>query len=184
MDFDKNTPRKEITVQKTPFSVIAPYAEGHALTETEANVLNQTLAENIRNNFAATVKKAVEEAGGDPSAINVKDLQKQLDAYTAEYKFGVRRAGGGGSRVMDPVEKKSMEIARSKVREFIKSKSIKVSTVPAAKITELAKELIEKTPAITEEAKRQIEASQAVAADALGGELDGLLADAGKSESK
>ena len=167
MDFDKTTPRKEITVQKLTFSVIAPFAEGHPLTSNEANVLNQTFAENLRNNFASAVKKAIEEAG-DAASVDTKALQKALDAYTAEYEFGVRRSGGGGGRIMDPVERKAMELARAKVRELLKAKGFKISSIKGGKITELAKGLLEKTPALTEEAKRQIEASQAIAADELG----------------
>jgi len=180
MDFNKETPRKEITIQKATFSVIQPYAEGHVLTANEANVLNQTLAENLRNNFSKTVKDEVEKSGGDVTAINLKDLQKGLDAYTKEYEFGVRRSGGGGGRTMDPVERKAMDIARAKVREFIKAKGYKVSDVKGGKITELARQLLEKTPAIMEEAKRQIEAAQAVATDVLGGNLDDLMAETGE----
>ena len=176
MEFDKKTPRKEITIQKIAFSVIAPFVEGHPLTENEANVLNQTLAENIRNNYASVVKRAIEEAGGDAGAIDIKALQKNLETYMGEYEFGVRRSGGGGARAMDPVERKAMELARAKIREFLKEKGYKISDVPGAKISELARKLLEKTPAITEEAKRQVEASREVAADAIG-DLDGLLAE-------
>lgn len=176
MDFNKETPRKEITIQKVSLSVIQPFAEGHVLTENEANVLNQTLAENLRNNYSNTVKDAVKEAGDDASAVDVKALQKGLDEYTGEYEFGVRRSGGGGGgRAMDPVEKKAMDLARAKVREYLKAKGYKISEVKGAKITELATQLLEKTPALMEEAKRQIEAAQQVATDALGGELDDLL---------
>ena len=167
MDFDKTTPRKDITVQKLTFSVIAPFEEGHPLTQNEANVLNQTFAENLRNNFAGTVKKAIDEAG-DAASVDTKALQKALNDYTKEYEFGVRRSGGGGGRVMDPVERKAMELARSKVRELLKAKGIKISSIKGGKISELAAALLLKAPAITEEAKRQIEASQAIAADELG----------------
>ena len=173
MDFNKDTPRKEVTIQASKFNVIAPYEEGHALTANEANVLNQTLAENIRNNFAGTVKKAVDTAGGDKDAIDVKALQKELNEYMKAYEFGVRRSGGGGSRAMDPIEKRSMELARSKVRAFIKGKGYKISEVPASKITELAQGLLEKTPALKEEAERQLAAEQDVAAESLDlGDLD------------
>lgn len=174
MEFDKNTPRKEAKIQGVVLNVIQPYAEGHVLTEKEAAVINQTLAENIRNNFASTVKKAVEAADDKPENVDAKALQKDLNEYMKGYEFGVRSGGGGGGRAMDPVEKKAMDIARAKVREAIKAKGYKVSDVPGAKITELARQLLEKTPAITEEAKRQIEAAREVAADSLG-DLGDLL---------
>ena len=58
-----------ITIQGESFSVDMPYSEGHVCTSTQAGALNQTRAENLRNNFASSVKKAAaaaDEAGEDP----------------------------------------------------------------------------------------------------------------------
>jgi len=63
---DSNTPRKEITIKDELFTVPVPYTAGHVLSENEANALNQTYHENLRNNFAGVVtaaKKAAEESG-------------------------------------------------------------------------------------------------------------------------
>ena len=70
-----------ITIQKQLFNVPNRYAAGHVLTEGEANALNQTYHENLRNNFAGRVKE-----GGDHAT-----LQTELDAYAASYQFGERR---------------------------------------------------------------------------------------------
>jgi len=93
------------------------------LTESEAAVLNQTLAENIRNNFASVVEKA-NDAAMDAATkaaktdeerqaalavrANPADLQPQLDSYVSTYEFGVRT--GGGPK-LDPIEREAKRIA-------------------------------------------------------------------------
>ena len=157
MDFNDQTPRRNITIAGVQLSVPEPITEGHQVNENEAAALNQVLAENVRNNFANRVKKA-QENGED-----TESLQQELEAYVADYEFGVRRGGGGGSATSkDPVEKEAMALARAKVKEALKSKGHKISDVANEKINELAANALEKHPEFREQAKQIVEARQGV----------------------
>jgi hypothetical protein len=62
------------TIAGKRFTMLPRYTAGHALTEGEANALNQTLRENIRNNLATEA-----------------DLtQERVDEYATNYAFGTR----------------------------------------------------------------------------------------------
>src|SRR6476646_11844528 len=74
----------EITIQGQVFRVPLRYAAGHTLTEGEASALNQTLHENLRNNFAKKVNEGTE------AGVPKETLQQQLDDYANDYQFGVR----------------------------------------------------------------------------------------------
>src|SRR5262245_42373901 len=84
----------QITIKGTVFRVPIRYAAGHVLTEGEAGALNQTLHENLRNNFAKKV------ADGQEAGLPVDTLQQQLDDYAAEYQFGARAGGVRGDPVL------------------------------------------------------------------------------------
>ena len=157
------TPRDEITIAKRVHTVPRPYAEGHVLSANEASALNQVFAENIRNNFASTIKDH-DEAGTYDAA----SIQAALDEYTSKYEFGVR--SGGGGRASDPVHSKAMDIARGKVREAITKKGHSLKDFSAKQISELAVGVLEKYPEITEVARAQVAAEQALAGIELGGE--------------
>lgn len=86
---------------------------GEPKTEGEVQVLQQVRRENIRNNFAARVKKATEEGYTQEKH---QELQAALTEYANGYAFGVRSAGGG-TRIVDPVERE----ARRECGEVIKA---------------------------------------------------------------
>lgn len=70
------------TIAGKRFTMVPRYDAGHTCTAGEAAALNQTLRENIRNNLAAK-----------------PDLtQADVDAYAAEYAFGVTTGGAKRSR--------------------------------------------------------------------------------------
>ena len=94
---------KSIKIAGVEYILGASYAEGDIINANEASALNQTRAENIRNNFSNVVKKALSVDGGEAPS------QGELDAYAAAYKFGVRASGGG----RDPV-KSEMKIIATK----------------------------------------------------------------------
>src|SRR5262249_22566148 len=125
----------QITIQGKTFRVPIRYAAGHTLNDGEASALNQTLHENLRNNFA---KRVVE---GDEAGLGQDVLQQQLDDYAADYQFGVR-AGGGGFRG-DPVMTLAMSIAREVVRSAIKDRNLDSDDWPASRITQAAKALLD-----------------------------------------
>jgi hypothetical protein len=154
-DITTSTATEQYTIAGKTFNVYQPYAEGHVLTANEAASLNQTFAENIRNNFAAKVKEQ-DEAG----SFDQDTAQSQLNDYMTEYEFGQRRGGGG--RVSDPVEARALEIAKDKVREALKGEGYKLSDVATSEITRLAKEVLDNYPAIRETARQIVEAANSL----------------------
>lgn len=96
---------RSITIQDVIFTIGDVYTEGHVCTAKEAQALNQTRAENIRNNFAKTVKDAKPEDGALTDEQKAA-LQSDLDKYAAEYEFSV-----GGGRTLDPIDKEAKLIA-------------------------------------------------------------------------
>ena len=151
----------EIQIQGENFRVPMRYAAGHQLTEGEASALNQTLHENLRNNFA---KRVVE---GKEAGVPLETLQQQLDDYANDYKFGVRT--GGGFRG-DPVMTLAMNVARELVRQAIKAKGLNQDDWPASKISTAAKALLDsqgENGKILQTARAQVEAEKQAAAEAM-----------------
>lgn len=154
-EIHEHTPRETYTIAGESFAVPMPYKAGHHLTEGEANALNQTFAENIRNNLASKLKEEKEAGSFDLSV-----FQAKLDDYCDTYEFGVRTGGG---RSTDPVMTEALAIARDLVRKAIVAKGIKLSEVKASNITELARQTIEKNPKILETARARVEEVRAIA---------------------
>jgi hypothetical protein len=157
-----NSQYDQITIQGQVFRVPIRYAAGHVLTDGEASALNQTLHENLRNNFA---KKVVE---GTEAGVPLETMQQQLDDYASEYQFGVR-TGGGGFRG-DPVMTTAMNIAREMVRQAIKLKNLPDEEWPASRISQAAKALIEsqgEDGKIVTTARRQVDAEKEAAKEAM-----------------
>lgn len=148
MQYNEQTERNEISIQKVRLTVIRPYVEGHTLTEAEANVLNQTLAENFRNNFAGSVKAEIERAAAAGEEVNATALQEELDSYMADYEFGSRRVGAGRT-ILDPIEREAINIAKGMVRSALKAKNLQAT---AEQIQTYAEQLLEKKPSILERA--------------------------------
>lgn len=156
---------EQITIQGKIFNAPLRYEEGHELNAGEAAALNQTFHENLRNNFAKRVKEAIENGGFNQDA-----LQSEFDKYAEDYEFGVR-TGGGAPR--DPVMAEAMNIAKGQIKAKLKEKGKVLRDYDAAAITEAAKKLVAKTPAIMELAKKRVEEAQMAAAV----DLDDMIAD-------
>lgn len=137
------TPKTSIMIAGENFNVPQPYTAGHVLTANEAGSLNQTYAENVRNNMAGKVK-ALKDAGTFAADV----FQGTVDDYCDTYEFGQRTGGG---RSGDPVKTEAMAITRDLVRQAISkaaaadSTKPKLADVPASKITELAANQLAKT---------------------------------------
>lgn len=159
---------EQITIAGHPFNVPLRYEEGHELTAGEAQALNQTYHENLRNNFAKKVKEHVEKGGKH------HELQPELDKYAHEYQFGVRTGGGGVSR--DPVMSMAMRIAKKKITELIAAKGKKAKDYEPAAITAAAKALLERPEghAIIEVARARVEEEKNLASGNLGDLLEDL----------
>ena len=136
-------PNRQITIAGLVFDVEDKYAEGHAVTANEAGALNQTRAENLRNNFASVVRKAQEEVNeGNPEGADPIDLDDEAKAALREefakvataYEFGVR---GGGVRITDPVEREAVRLAKEQIDAAIKAKYGRLDAVDKDRYKEL-----------------------------------------------
>jgi len=107
---------RTLIIQGVTFNMTERYAEGHPLTAKEAGVMNQTLAENLRNNFAKTVIASNEKAEG---AIPASRLQEAFDEYAAEYEFATKRTGS--TKGLDPIEKEALRLAKGTVHAKLKA---------------------------------------------------------------
>lgn len=103
----------QITIAGHRFEINAPpfVAGAIELTEGMAHTLNQTRAENLRNNFASRVKNTLNGAE-DLTEDQKASLQTAFDAYADKYEFGVRQPGTG-RKPADPIEKEMMALAKS-----------------------------------------------------------------------
>lgn len=155
MEFDKTTPRQTVTIQGQVLAVPAPFEDGHTCTANESAVLNQTLAENVRNNCAKRIKAAIEAGKTD------KEIQKEIDTYVTEYTFGVRTGGRSG----DPVQTMALGIATDKVKEALKKRGVKIKDVGVEKIKELAQQALDDYPQITEQATQIVKMQSADVGD-------------------
>jgi hypothetical protein len=159
-EITESTPRTNITIAGETFTAPQPYAEGHVLSGNEATALNQTYAENLRNNFASKVK-AAQEAG----TFDLEQFQSEFDEYASGYEFGVR-SGGGGGRSGNPVLVEAMNIARELVRKAIVKKGLKLADYKAADISARAKAALDKGDATSESimalAKQRVEAAKEI----------------------
>lgn len=163
MQFDKQTPRREITISEVTLNVISPFREGDVLNAEQANVLNQTLAENLRNNFAATVK-ATKEAAGGVENVDVSALQNVLNEYTKEYEFGARRSSG---IAVNPIEKIAISLARDVVKKTLKSQGKDLKAFSAEQLTDLAKGAVAKYPHFMQKAEAIHAAKKEAGSEAL-----------------
>lgn len=156
MQFDASTPRGEFTCQGQTFTIPLPYVAGHQLTEGEASQVNQLLTENVRNNFAGKQKARAEK--GEPLL-----TQDDLDAYVAEYEFGVRKAGSGEAR-LTPVEREARRISRDRITEALKAQGKKVEK-------ETMEQLVSQLAAredIVREAEKRVKAVSKISIEELG----------------
>lgn len=107
-----------VTISGVVFEVPERYAAGHTLTEGEASALNQTHRENVRNNLA----KYVKEFEGDEA-----DLRAEVASKFEGYVFGVRAAGT--PRVVDPVQRIAIDLARTRIKNHLAKNGRKVKDV-------------------------------------------------------
>ena len=165
--------REAITIQGLEFKVPSPYEEGHVLTADEASVLNQTFHENLRNNFASSVKKVKDEHGEDLPDTARTELQEEFDEYAKDYKFGVRRSGARAPS--DPIEAEAFKMVKEAIRNKLKEQGRKAD---ASDIADAATRLLatEKGASYRAAATRRVQESQKIAQESLADVLDNLTA--------
>ncbi len=169
MQIPSTAPTKNITVGKNSFSIPLPYTsemfknvpEGLGTHDVLAKKSNQTLAEDLTNNWRARCKQAETKKEPTPT-------QADLDKYIKEYLPGVRAAAGPS---VDPVEKEAFSLAKAELKRELKTKKdLKVAKKGAAavegeisfeKFESLAAKLVEKYPAYTKKAQKNVAAREA-----------------------
>lgn len=154
MDIAAGTPTKARTIGGITVQVPTPYGEGYVLTQAEADMLNQTFAENISNNMRS---KSVDDAG---NAVDEAEFQRLVDEYIAGYTPGVRAGGGGGAgaRALSPVELEVRNLATAKLKEILKAKGLKQKDI---EFTTVRDQIIEQhNEALTAQAKKIVAARE------------------------
>lgn len=171
---------KEITIQGFKFEVDEPYKDGDTINANEAAALNQTYAENVRNNFAGTIKAMKAEVAktnglmtkeGDKEVpdidavanedIDQDALNEAFDKYVESYEFGARRVGG--ARVsLSPVEAQAHRIAWEKIKPLLVAKGYKIASVDKDTKAGLIAQALEKFPEIMEAAEQIVEQAKGI----------------------
>ena len=157
-----------ITIQGHEFSAPYRYAAGHILKENEAKALNQTFHENLRNNFASTVKAKVKEVFGEDPAEGVRleenhiaELQALFDDIAEKYEFAVR---SGTSVPRDPIQAEAVKTALAAIKESIRANGGNLKEYENEALAEAARKLVSDDPEYLEAARQTIERRQALAA--------------------
>lgn len=106
---------------EVPDAVIA-YEAGQTLTLDEgmASTLKQVKIENLRNNFASKIKKAL-NGSDELTEQQLSELQQAFTEYASNYQFGVRQPRGE-STAMDPVEREAWKLAKLEIRTAYKAR--------------------------------------------------------------
>lgn len=169
MQIPANAETKNITVQGVKMEVPQPFAEGHPLTDAEAQALNQVLAENLRNNFATRIRNAKDEAekAGKEYNPDTSALQAEMNEYVGEYEFGAKRTGGTSTAHLDPVEKEMQNMAKQAIKTAIQAKGLRIKDVPKDKMDAFVDQYMQKNyEALHKNASVIVEAREGAAATA------------------
>lgn len=149
MQVNDNT--RLITINGAEYRVPQPFSEGHTCSAGEAHALNQTLAENIRNNMASKLKKGLEG-----------DAQQYIDDYVKDYEFalpGERQR----SAPTDPIEAEAYSAAKKRVVAQLKSKGHKIADIPEEQLDTLVTQVLAKYPEFRIKAAEFVEAKRKAA---------------------
>lgn len=152
------------------FSIVLPirFAEGHVCNANEAKALQQTFAENVRNNMAKFVAKAKTDAGPDGLSPEVTAaLHGKISDYATNYQFAARQR----AEPVDPVEREARKLARQAYIDAVKAKGIDPKTIDADALGEKIDWILENRAWYREEAQRRHDAAKASA----GASLDELV---------
>lgn len=157
---------QSIVIQGHTFTSPAPYEEGHVVSANEASVLNQTFAENLRNNFAKTVKGKKEEVEKENRGLSddeIAALQLEFEEYAGTYTFNGKRASRAPA---DPIMREATKLAREALRAILRKRGIEVFD---DRFDELVAEILETRPQYKEEAARRVAALKETGAESLEG---------------
>lgn len=162
---------REITISGLTFSTPQPYAEGHVISSAEAHTLNQTFAENIRNNVAgkikAHLKKAEVSSLEELNEDQLSALRSDAETMIEKYEFSGAGRGGSARAPADPILREALRIAGELVKAALSKRGTKIKDLPEGKFDELVEGVLDRNPGIKAEAERRVAASKAVAEDLL-----------------
>lgn len=104
-----------VTIQGYQFEVAPdPAVASASIPDEWKQTLQQTRIENIRNNMAARIKKLM-NGSEQLTDEQLSQVKADLEKYASEYQFGVRARGAGGPRVVDPVEREVIRLAKEDI---------------------------------------------------------------------
>lgn len=164
-----------LTIQGLIFPLRTPYAEGHPLLANEAAALNNLRGENLRNNFAARIKALLQPKDGpERLAADLTDDEKakllaDFVAYDESYTLSGKRTA---KAPIDPVEREATKIAKEQVEAALRRKNIDKKSLTEGQFDNYVAQLLDRNPAIRDEARAYIARMRDVAA---GGVADDLL---------
>lgn len=147
--------QREITIQGEKFNVTTPYVAGHAITESEANALNQVRCENIRNNVATKLRKL---QAGEEGAMTMEEIVAFANDYDQKYDFTQSR--GTGRAAMSPVEREARRLARTALGAALKKAGKKRRDYTDEEYEKLVSSVAERDD-IQKEAKKAVKAQEA-----------------------
>jgi hypothetical protein len=136
MQIEPGTPTSPFTIEGVSLIIPLPFKEGHVCNEADAGVLNQVVAENVRNNLREAVK---ELKTANPDADVTAAVQTAVDKYVSEYKFGERRSGPR----LDPVESQALELAVGVVKRRALEAGEKLADLGTAELKERARKMLD-----------------------------------------
>lgn len=152
-----------LRIQGYTFTAPRRYNAGHVLSEVEADVLQQTFMENLRNNFANNIRKAVEKQGGGLlDDATIAQFKAEFGNYAANYAFNAPRSSAGPT--LTPLEREALRVAEAVVNTRIAKKGLKVSKEDKQA---LVKQYAARDEVIAE-ARRRVEATTAGLDDLIG----------------
>lgn len=167
-----------ITIQGLTFPITSPFAEGHPLTATEAAALNNLRGENLRNNFAARIKALLGATAdrAERTAAELTDEEKtqlaiDFAAYDAQYTLSGKRSA---KAPVDPVEREATRIAKEQVDAALRRKGIEKKALAEGQYDNYVGQLLERNPAIRDEARAYIARLRDVGANAVADDLLGV----------
>jgi hypothetical protein len=146
-----------IVILDAEFPAPQPYHAGHVLNEAEAKALNSLLADKLRSNFAAKLRKDLGQ--GSIPADRLPAYQREFANFAEKYKFQRWTAS-------DPVERAARKIAEAIVKERLRQNGLSPGDLTSEEFQSHVSEFAGHA-GVMEEAQRRVNATKLVLTDIL-----------------